>query len=141
MKVIEFSTYQNPDAWICDDDTMIQFKSIGDACLAAELFRDLQEKLDFEHNHPQGIASLLNTAYIERDKLRAEKMQVVTDLSTFKARLKETQIVYAKTCGRLETERDDSKIEIRNLRAENDKLRDEVYALNLQISRIIRDGP
>ena len=115
MKVAEFSTYENPEAWICDDNTVIQFKSTGDACLAAELFRDLQA---------------------DRDNFCAEKMQAVTELVTFTARLKETQITYRKTCLRLETERDDLLIETRNLRAE---LADAILQRDLARSDYQRD--
>ena len=44
MKVIEFSTISNPESWYCDDDTVIAFRSVGDACLAQELFVDLQTR-------------------------------------------------------------------------------------------------
>ena len=45
MNVIEFSTLDNPESWHLEDDTVIEFKSAGDACLAAELFTELQEEL------------------------------------------------------------------------------------------------
>lgn len=44
MKVTEFSTTSNPESWYCDDDTVIAFRSVGDACLAEELFKDLQTR-------------------------------------------------------------------------------------------------
>lgn len=45
MNVIEFSTLDNPESWHLADDTVIEFNSAGDACLAAELFTGLQEEL------------------------------------------------------------------------------------------------
>ena len=41
MKVKEFSTLDNPESWYLEDDTVIEFHSPGDACLAQELFVDL----------------------------------------------------------------------------------------------------
>ena len=49
MKVMEFSTLNNPESWHLEDDMVIEFKSAGDACLCAELFTELHERVsDYE---------------------------------------------------------------------------------------------
>lgn len=83
----------------------------------------------------------------ELDVLRSEKMKAVTDLVTFKARMKEMQRAYAKMCSRLETERGDLLIKVRNLRADlatarNDALEEAANAVrNPELFQHYIDGP
>jgi hypothetical protein len=82
MKVIEYSTLDNPESWHCDDDTVIEFKSAGDACLAAELFSELQEELsDIKTRKTMLVGQCAELA----TSLRASEAQLVVCAQAYRA--------------------------------------------------------